>query len=103
MCTLNRMIVRIIGDALSDRWQNPAHAAAQSCGSGTLSRAGRLVAMGHDADFCRAQAEVQQARADAAALPNVRTVALAAVERWSREAEMAELVAARRDRLGPGR
>jgi hypothetical protein len=51
-----------------------------------------------DAQFCRQQAETHQAKAEAAALPNVRSVALAAVECWTREAEFADMVAARRKR-----
>lgn len=49
-------------------------------------------------EFCRAQAAYHRAKADAATLPNVRMVAETAVATWLREAELAEMVVARRAR-----
>ena len=55
--------------------------------------------MNNTPEFCRAQVAEHQARAEAASLPNVRTVALAAAATWLREAELAEMVADRRARM----
>lgn len=50
-------------------------------------------------DFCRSQAQAHMSRAEAALLPNVRTVALAAAATWTREAELADMLLGRRARL----
>lgn len=52
-----------------------------------------------DAEFCRAQALEHQARAAAARLPNVIKMEQDAAATWTREAEYAEMIAARRARL----
>lgn len=51
-----------------------------------------------DVNFCWDQAQLNQDRADATDLPNVRAVALAAAISWRKEAEIAQRMADRRDR-----
>ena len=52
--------------------------------------------MAQTSTFCLAQQSLQQARAMAATLPNVRKVALVAAKAWGREAELAANVERRR-------
>lgn len=53
-----------------------------------------------DASFCRDQAQLHQDRADAADLPNVRSVELTAALSWRKEADVAHRLETLRYRRG---